>query len=589
MPDAVIVSTARTPIGKAYRGAFNMTHGADLGGHVISHAVERAGVDPGEVEDVVMGCALPGARDRQNIARQAAIRAGLPVTVGGMTVNRFCSSGLQAIALAAQRIIAGEARSSSPAGSNASAWCRTASSIPAPNEWLLEHKPAIYMPMIETADIVAERYGVSREAQDEYALESQRRTAAGAAGQALRRRDRAAADDQEGRGQGHQGREPRAGDAQERRRQPARHDARRARRAQAGARRQIHHGRQCEPAFRRRLGLRAHGREARGAARAQAARHLPRLRRRRLRARRDGHRPGVRRAQAARAPRAQDRRYRPLGAQRGVRQPGALLPRPARHSAGAAQRRWRRDLDRPSLRHERRAHDRPRPDRRPAPRRQARASSRCASAAAWAPPACSRSTNRTLPGTRHGSSLHARRDRLPRRGARVHAQGAAAADPRQDGRGAQPRQGRHRHLAAHPQCQGLGGAALAGRVGRHRLEPGADLSFPRRDAAGAGAGAAAVRRQHGRARSSSPSAARRRSNAFCRASPISTIGGARASPSPAPAPTSPRSRPRRSATATIMSSTARRPGRRWRNMPTGSSAWCAPIRRRRSRRASPSC
>src|SRR5450631_2284772 len=109
MPDAVIVSTARTPIGRAFRGAFNMTHGAVLGGHVVKHAVERAGIEPGEVEDVVMGCAMPERATGQNIARLSAIRAGLPVTVSGVTVNRFCSSGLQTIAIAAQRIIAGEA------------------------------------------------------------------------------------------------------------------------------------------------------------------------------------------------------------------------------------------------------------------------------------------------------------------------------------------------------------------------------------------------------------------------------------------------------------------------------------------------
>ena len=118
MPDAVIVSTARTPIGKAYRGAFNMTHGADLGGHVIRHAVARAGVEPGEVEDVVLGCALPERATGGNIARQAALRAGMPVTAAAMTINRFCSSGLQAIALAAQRVIVGRRRSSSPAGWN---------------------------------------------------------------------------------------------------------------------------------------------------------------------------------------------------------------------------------------------------------------------------------------------------------------------------------------------------------------------------------------------------------------------------------------------------------------------------------------
>ena len=179
MPDAVIVSTARTPIGKAYRGAFNMTHGAELGGHVIRHAVERSGVDPGEVEDVIMGCALPERATGQNIARQSAIRAGLPVTVGGMTVNRFCSSGLQTIALAAQRIIAGEASVIAAGGLESISLVQDGKSIPAPNDWILEHKPAIYMPMIDTADNVAERYKVSREAQDAFALESQRRTASG--------------------------------------------------------------------------------------------------------------------------------------------------------------------------------------------------------------------------------------------------------------------------------------------------------------------------------------------------------------------------------------------------------------------------
>jgi acetyl-CoA C-acetyltransferase len=179
MPEAVIVSTARTPIGKAYRGAFNMTHGADLGGHVIRHAVERSGIDPGEVEDVIMGCALPERATGQNIARQSAIRAGLPVTVGGMTVNRFCSSGLQTIALAAQRIIAGEASVIAAGGLESISLVQDGKSIPAPNEWILEHKSAIYMPMIDTADNVAQRYKVSREAQDAYSLESQRRTASG--------------------------------------------------------------------------------------------------------------------------------------------------------------------------------------------------------------------------------------------------------------------------------------------------------------------------------------------------------------------------------------------------------------------------
>jgi acetyl-CoA C-acetyltransferase len=178
MPDAVIVSTARTPIGKAYRGAFNMTHGADLGGHVVGRAIERSGVEPAEVEDVILGCALPERATGGNIARQAAIRAGLPVTVSGMTVNRFCSSGLQAIALASQRVISGEAAIMCAGGLESISLVQDGKSLPAPDEWIVNHKPDLYLPMIDTADIVAERYKISRESQDEYALESQRRTAA---------------------------------------------------------------------------------------------------------------------------------------------------------------------------------------------------------------------------------------------------------------------------------------------------------------------------------------------------------------------------------------------------------------------------
>jgi acetyl-CoA C-acetyltransferase len=179
MLQAVIVAVARTGIGKAGRGAFNLTHGADLGGHVIRHAVERAGLEPGEVEDVVMGCALPEGATGGNIARQAALRAGLPVGVAAMTVNRFCSSGLQAIAIAAGRIVndgvpvavAGGLESISLVQDNMNRHHYR-------DAWLDEHKPEIYLAMIETADIVAKRYGVSREAQDAYSLESQRRTAA---------------------------------------------------------------------------------------------------------------------------------------------------------------------------------------------------------------------------------------------------------------------------------------------------------------------------------------------------------------------------------------------------------------------------
>ena len=180
MPDAVIVSTARTPIGKAYRGAFNNTHGAVLAGHVIRQAVERAGIEPGEVEDVIMGCGLPEGATGQNIARQAALRAGLPVTTAGMTINRFCSSGMQAISMAAQRIlvdrvpimVAGGLESISLVQNEHFNLHRLR------EEWLEEHKPEIYMTMIETAEVVAKRYYITRETQDEYALASQQRTAA---------------------------------------------------------------------------------------------------------------------------------------------------------------------------------------------------------------------------------------------------------------------------------------------------------------------------------------------------------------------------------------------------------------------------
>jgi len=179
MPDAVIVSTARTPIGKAYRGAFNTTHGAVLGGHVIKSAVARAGIEPGEVEDVILGCAMPERATGQNIARLSAVRAGLPVTVAGVTVNRFCSSGLQAIAMAAHRVMVGETKVMVGGGLESISLVQDNNRQPVYEDWLKEHKPALWMPMIETADIVAARYGVSREAQDAYALESQRRTAAG--------------------------------------------------------------------------------------------------------------------------------------------------------------------------------------------------------------------------------------------------------------------------------------------------------------------------------------------------------------------------------------------------------------------------
>jgi acetyl-CoA C-acetyltransferase len=180
MADAVIVSTARTPIGKAYRGAFNNTHGATLAGHVIEHAVQRARLDPAEVEDVIIGCAMPEGATGHNIARQAALRAGLPVTAAATTINRFCSSGLQAIAIAAQRVVVDRVPVAVAGGVESISLVQTEhqNRYRLTEEWLLEHKPEVYMSMLETAEVVAKRYHVTREMQDRYSLESQRRMAA---------------------------------------------------------------------------------------------------------------------------------------------------------------------------------------------------------------------------------------------------------------------------------------------------------------------------------------------------------------------------------------------------------------------------
>ena len=179
MTEAVIVSTARTGLAKSWRGALNLTHGATLGGHAVRAAVERAKLDPAEVEDVIMGCALPEGTTGGNIARQIALRAGLPVTTAGTTVNRFCSSGLQAIAMAAHRVIVDRV----PvlvAGGVESISCvqNEGNRHMARDPWLLEHKPAIFDNMLQTAENVARRYGISREQQDEYGARSQQRAAA---------------------------------------------------------------------------------------------------------------------------------------------------------------------------------------------------------------------------------------------------------------------------------------------------------------------------------------------------------------------------------------------------------------------------
>lgn len=177
--EAVIVSTARTPLAKSWKGSFNMTHGATLGGHVVKAAIERAGIDPASIEDVIMGCAYPEGATGNNIARQIALRAGLPVTVGGVTVNRFCSSGLQSIALAAQRVIADEG-DVYVAGGLESISCvqLEVNQHMVKDRWLTKNKPAIYHSMLQTAETVAARYGISRERQDEYGARSQQRACA---------------------------------------------------------------------------------------------------------------------------------------------------------------------------------------------------------------------------------------------------------------------------------------------------------------------------------------------------------------------------------------------------------------------------
>ena len=182
MKEAVIVSTARTGLAKSWKGAFNMTHGATLGGHVVQHAVARAGIDPAEVEDVLMGCANPEGATGVNIARQCAVRAGLPVAVPGATVNRFCSSGLQTIAMAAQRILAGEGDIFVAGGVESISCVQPHMNQHMLGEgWLSEHKPELYWPMLQTAETVARRYGISRERQDHYGVASQQRAAAAAA------------------------------------------------------------------------------------------------------------------------------------------------------------------------------------------------------------------------------------------------------------------------------------------------------------------------------------------------------------------------------------------------------------------------
>ena len=178
MREAVIVSTARTPIARSHRGEFNIVPGATLASFAVKAAVERAGIDPNLIEDAILGCGYPEGRTGRNIARQAVIRSGLPISVGGATVNRFCASGLQAVAIAAGRIIVDGAPAMLAGGVESISGVRAREDGEnGVDPWIAEHKPALYTAMIETADIVAQRYGISREAQDRFSVESQRKTA----------------------------------------------------------------------------------------------------------------------------------------------------------------------------------------------------------------------------------------------------------------------------------------------------------------------------------------------------------------------------------------------------------------------------
>ena len=179
MREAVIVSTARTPVTKAHRGEFNITPGADLAAYAVRAAVERSGVDPDLIEDAILGCGYPEGTTGRNVARQTVIRAGLPITIAGTTVNRFCGSGLQAIAMGAGQIVMGGAPAIIAGGVESISQIRgrdKGENDPSLNPWILQNKPELYMPMIDTADIVAARYNISREAQDRFSYESQRKT-----------------------------------------------------------------------------------------------------------------------------------------------------------------------------------------------------------------------------------------------------------------------------------------------------------------------------------------------------------------------------------------------------------------------------
>ena len=366
MNEAVIVSVARTPIGKAFRGVFNDTEAPALGGHVVRAAIERAQLDAADIDDVLMGCAAQQGTQGYNIGRLSAAAAGLPASVPGMAMDRMCSSGLMTIATAAQNILCGDARIVVAGGVESITLTQNKhkNAYRARSDAVLAHQPAAYMAMIETAEIVSRRYGISREAQDEYALTSQQRTAAA---QAAGRFDeeivpfdaQRALFDKEGKPAGSES-------VRATRDECNRADTSAASLAAlkpvwsggeavaqgefitAGNASQLSDGAAAV------VVMSAAEAKQRGF---EAARHLSRHGGGRLRSGRNGHRPGARGAETAGASSADGERHRPMGDERGVRVPGHLLPRSAAYSGRSAEREWRRDLGRPSVRHVGHPHD----------------------------------------------------------------------------------------------------------------------------------------------------------------------------------------------------------------------------------------
>ncbi len=371
MREAVIVSTARTPMTKAHRGEFNVTPSTSLTAFAVKAAVDRAGVDPALIEDIIIGCGYPEGRSGRNLGRNSALRAGLPLTIAGATVSRFCASGLMAVASAASRIIVDGAPVMVAGGMESISGLRRPDGTGLEtgiDPWLLEHKPDLYMTMIETADVVAQRYNISREAQDQFSLASQQKTAAAQAA-GIFKDEIISVDDHHGHHrQGDQGCLLPGSVDRPRHLQPRRHHLRRPGQAGAGARpRPVHHRGQCLAAVGRCLGLRADGQPG---SRAPGPATL-----------------GAFRGFAVAGCEPDEMGIGPvfavpeLLARHGLSvddidlwevneafaSQSIYCQQTARHPRRAPERQRRRHLDRPPLRHERRPHGRPRAAGRPSP------------------------------------------------------------------------------------------------------------------------------------------------------------------------------------------------------------------------------